>query len=181
MKICQMRFLLAIPVLAVALGGAARAHDGEMPCSKALLHGDYAFTVSGQIFPLGGLPITRQGVAMTHFYGDGTLTQTDFVMQYPDMEGGSSPVPGKPDDLTQFNTGEQGSYQVFANCTGEMEIDFSPVGKGGAVIKARFVLSRDGDAIHTVVYFAQPPGAPGPVPAMIQSEGHRLFRRARTD
>lgn len=180
MKIWQMRFLLAVPVLAVALGGAARAHGDDAPCSKALLHGDYAFTITGEIFPSGRPVVTRQGVAMTHFNGNGTLTQTDFVMQYPDMDGGSSPVPGEPDTLTQFNTGEQGSYQVFANCTGEMEIDFPPLGEGGAVIKARFVLSRDGNAIHTVVYFAQPPGASGPVPAMIQSEGHRLFRRSRT-
>jgi hypothetical protein len=179
MKICQMRFLLAVPVLAVALGGAAGAHDEDAPCSQALLHGDYAFTITGQIFSPGKPVVTRQGVAMTDFHGDGTLTQTDFVMQYPDKGGGSSPVPGEPDSLTQFNTGEQGSYQVFADCTGEMEIDFPPLGEGGAVIKARFVLSRDGDTIHTVVYFAQPPGAPGPVPAMIQSEGHRLFRRSR--
>jgi len=178
MKIWQMRSLLAAPVLALALGGAARAHDGDASCSKALLHGDYAFTITGQIFPPGKPVITRQGVAMAHFNGDGTLTQTDFVMQYPDMGGGSSPVPGEPDGVTQFNTGEQGSYQVFANCTGEMEIDFPPLGGGGAVIKARFVLSRDGKAIHTVVYSAQPPGAPGPVPAMIQSEGHRLFQRS---
>ncbi len=176
MTIWQTRSLLAAPVLALALGGAARAHAGEAPCTKALLHGDYAFTITGQIFPPGKPAITRQGVAMTHFNGDGTLTQTDFVMQYPDMSGGSSPVPGEPDGVTQFNTGEQGSYQVFASCTGEMEIDFPPVGAGGAVIKARFVLSRDGKAIHTVVYSAQPPGAPGPVPAMIQSEGHRLFK-----
>jgi len=179
MKICETRSLLAVAVLAVTLGGVARAHDDDAPCSKALLHGDYAFTITGQIFPPGKPVVTREGVAMTHFNGDGTLTQTDFVMQYPDMAGGSSPVPGEPDGVTQFNTGEQGSYQVFANCTGEMEIDFPPLGDGGAVIKARFVLSRDGDAIHTVVYFAQPPGAPGPVPAMIQSEGRRLFRPER--
>ena len=180
MKIWQMCPLLAIPVLAVALGGAARANGDHAPCSKALLHGDYAFTITGEIFPPGKPVISRQGVAMTHFNGDGTLTQTDFVMQHPDMGGGSSPVPGEPDALTQFNTGEQGSYQVFANCTGEMEIDFPPLGEGGAVIKARFVLSRDGHAIHTVVYFAQPPGAAGPVPALIQSEGHRLFPRSPT-
>ena len=172
----QMRSLLAAPAIALALGGAARAHEGAAPCSKALLHGDYAFTITGQTFPPGKPAVTRQGVAMTHFNGDGTLTQTDFVMQYPDMTGRSSPVPGEPDGLTQFNTGEQGSYQVFANCTGEMEIDFPPLGDGGAVIKARFVLSDDGNAIHTVVYFLQPPSALGPVPAIIQSQGYRLFR-----
>jgi len=175
MKIWQMHSLLAAPVLAVAFGGVAQAQDGEALCSNALLHGDYAFTITGQILPPGKPVVTRQGVAITHFNGYGKLTQTDFVMQYPDMAGGSSPVPGEADALTHFNTGEQGTYQVFANCTGEMEIDFPPVGEGGAVIKTRFVLSRDGNAIHTVVYFAQPPGAAGPVPAMITSEGHRLF------
>jgi hypothetical protein len=79
-----------------------------------------------------------------------------------------------PDSVTDFNVGEVGSYTVFPDCTGEMTIDFPPIGSGGAIVKGRFVLSDEGRVIHTTIYFAQPPGAPGPVPALIHSEGHKI-------
>ncbi|HEX3951428.1 MAG TPA: hypothetical protein VHW95_16345 [Steroidobacteraceae bacterium] len=161
--------------LGMTLSASVRAADNDH-CSNATLHGDYAFTINGQIFPPGKPQITRDGVAMTHFDGDGMLSQNDFVMQYPDMLGMSSPVPNgdPPDAVTAFNVGETGKYRVFADCTGWLEIDFPPVGSGGAIIKGRFVLSDNGRAIHLIVYSAQPPLAPGPVPALIHSEGHKL-------
>ncbi len=173
--------ILAAVALAVALPGAARAQSTDNDgCTKATLKGDYAFTVYGQVFPPGKPVITRDGVAMTHFDGKGGITQVDFVMQYPDMSGGSSPVPNgdPPDGTTNFNVGEKGTYTVFEDCTGQMEIDFPPIGGGGAVIKLRFVLSDEGRAIHTTVYWAQPPQPPTaePVvlPALIHSEGRKL-------
>ena len=51
--------------------GATRAQEEEEGCTNSTLKGDYAFTVSGQIFIPGATPIQREGVAMTHFYGDG--------------------------------------------------------------------------------------------------------------
>jgi hypothetical protein len=161
--------------ITLALSVTARAGDNDH-CSNTTLRGDYAFTINGQVFPPGKPSITRDGVALTHFDGKGFLRQNDFVMQYPDVLGMSSPVSNgdPPDPTTGFNVGETGTYQVYDDCTGWMEIDFPPVGAGGAVIKGRIVLSADGRAIHLTVYSAQPPQAPGPVPALIHSEGHRL-------
>ena len=161
--------------MGMMLSALARADDNDH-CSNATLRGDYAFVVNGRIFPPGKPSIARDGVAMTHFNGAGVLSQNDFVMQYPDMLGMSSPVPnGDPaDPTTGFNVGETGTYEVYENCTGWMEIDFPPVGAGGAVIKGRLVLSERGRAIHLTVFSAKPPQAPGPVPALIHSEGHKL-------
>jgi hypothetical protein len=90
--------------------------------------------------------------------------------------GMSSPVPNGdlPDPTTNFNTGETGTYQVYEDCTGWMEIDFPPTGGGGAVVNGGIVLSDGGRAIHLTVYSAKPPRAPAAVPALIHSEGHKL-------
>jgi hypothetical protein len=165
--------LASVALAALPIVGVAGDEDSD-GCSNWTLKGDYAFTINGQIFPAPGMVITRDGVAITHFQGNGRLTQVDFVMQFPDMAGGSSPVPGVPDDHTGFNGGEQGTYTVFADCTGEFEVDFPPLGAGGAIVKARFVLGEHGRQIHATVYSAQPPHAPGPVPALIHSEGQRI-------
>ncbi|MFZ0818513.1 MAG: hypothetical protein WAM91_00470 [Candidatus Acidiferrales bacterium] len=177
MKMWLCKGILGALALVIALPGAVRAQSTDNDgCTNATLHGDYAFTINGQIFPPGKPVITRDGIAMTHFDGKGGFTQVDFVMQYPDMTGNSSPVPNgdPPDATTSFNVNESGTYTVFKDCTGEMVINFPPIGTGGAVIKLRFVLSNKGRAIHTTVYSAQPPNAPGPVPALIHSEGHKL-------
>lgn len=158
--------------IAIPLTARAQANDND-GCSNSTLRGDYAFTISGQILAPNKPVVTRQGVAITHFDGYGYFKQVDFVMQYPDASGNSSQVPGVPDPTTQFNTEETGTYTVFPDCTGEMEIDFPPH-PGGAVIKLRFVLSNGGSTIHTEVYSVTPPGAPGPVPAIIHSEGKKL-------
>jgi len=161
--------------MGLVISATTRAADNDN-CSNRTLQGDYAFVVNGQIFLPGKPSVTRDGIAMTHFNGAGVLSQNDFVMQYPDMLGTSSPVPNgdPPDPTTGFNVGESGTYEVYEDCTGWMEIDFPPVGAGGAVIKGRLVLSERGRAIHLTVYSAQPPHAPAPVPALIHSEGHKL-------
>jgi hypothetical protein len=176
MNINRFNWTISALALALALTASASAQASEDRCSNETLHGDYAFTINGQVFPPGKPVITRDGVARTHFDGKGNLTQADFVMQFPDMTGGSSPVPNgdPPDSVTDFNVGEMGTYTVFPDCTGEITINFPPIGAGGAVVKGRFVLSAEGRAIHTTVYSAQPPGAPGPVPALIHSEGHKI-------
>ncbi len=171
--ICKVT--LAAIALAAVLPAVTHAQTGDNDgCTDATLRGDYAFTISGQIFVPSKPIVTREGVAMTHFDGHGGVTQVDFVMQYPDMSGNSSPVPGMPDPATQFNTGETGSYTVFPDCTGAMELDFPPQNAGGAIIKLRFVLSDEGRTIHTEVYYVKPPNAPSPVPALIHSEGRKL-------
>lgn len=165
--------LSAIAFGLVALAGASRVRASEHQCSNETLHGDYAFTIKGQVFIPDGPTFTRDGVAMTHFDGNGVVTQEDFVMQLVNVGGVpvSSSVVGNPNG---FTVGETGHYTVFPDCTGEMEIDFPPVLAGGAVVKVMFVLSDEGRAIHTTVYWAQPPGAAGRVPALIHSEGFKL-------
>ncbi|MGC2421749.1 MAG: hypothetical protein WA405_08885 [Candidatus Acidiferrales bacterium] len=181
LRLCKCIFAAAALAMLVPVAVRAQGIDND-GCSNRTLRGDYSFTINGQVFPPGKPAVTRDGVAVANFdgktdiNGNGGLTQVDFVMQYPDMSGGSSPVPNAdpPDSTTSFNVGETGTYRVFNDCTGEAEIDFPPQGGGGAVIKFRFVLSYDGSAIHTTVYYVQPPGATMPVPALIHSEGWRL-------
>lgn len=180
-----MKSLLARGMLTAALGllaltGAARGQDND-GCTDATLKGDYAFTVSGQIFmPNNGPVIQREGVAMTHFDGAGHLTQVDFVLSSPNAA--PPPGPSPTDPVTGFHNEETGVYTVNADCTGRFEIDFpsitTPNGTvvKGAVIQAMFVLSDHGKAIHTVVSSLTPPGAPGPVPTLIRSEGRKLGR-----
>ena len=176
MNIIRFNCTISAMALGLALAATSGAQASEDRCSNEMLSGDYAFTVNGQVFRPGLPVITRDGVARTHFDGNGKLTQVDFVMQFPDMTGMSSPVPNgdAADSVSEFNVGETGSYTVFADCTGEMTINFPPVGSGGAIIKGKFVLSDEGRAIHATIYFAQPPGAPGPIPALIHSEGHKI-------
>jgi hypothetical protein len=162
-----------------AFCGAARAqvqdNDG---CSNSTLKGDYAFTVSGQIFLSSTVTVQREGIAMTHFDGEGKLTQIDVVLSDPS----APPPPGVPPlDELKFQINETGTYSVRADCTGTFTIDFpdltNPVTKvttQGAHITTNFVLSDGGRAIHTIVTKLVPPGASAAVPALIRSEGHKL-------
>jgi len=94
-------------VLACSIGGVAGAQAADNDgCRNATLLGDYAFRVDGQLLPPGAPPIARQGVAMTHFDGEGGLTQVDFVMS------NGAPLGGPADPSTGFHIDEQGSYQV---------------------------------------------------------------------
>lgn len=172
MKNCFFRVTLAATLLLIGLPSAASAQPGT-PCSTEILSGTYAFTISGQIFHPDGTVDNRQGVAITHFYGWGGLSQNDFVVST--INGKSAPVPGVKDPTTGFNTAETGTYQVNPDCTGNMEIDFpAPPGETGAVIKLMFVLSDNGNSIHTVVSSLTPPGASAPVAASIRSEGRKI-------
>ena len=172
---------LLVAVLAVAvLGGrTARAQSTDNDgCSNATLTGDYAFTVSGKIFLPSGIIVEREGVAMTHFDGTGNLSQVDFVLSSPNA--GPPPGTAPVDPITGFHTQETGTYAVHSDCTGTFTIHFPPFTTStggsisGAIIVVKFVLSDGGRSIHTVVVSLTPPGAPGPVPALIRSEGRKL-------
>ena len=164
-------------VLAVMSSGVrAQGHQG---CTNATLKGDYAFTVSGQIFlpaPDGTtLTVQREGVALTHFDGAGNLSQVDHVLSSPNAPA----PPGVPptDPVTGFQTGENGTYIVYPDCTGTYTFsdpDFVNTDIPGAVITVKFVLSNGGRSVHAVVVSLTPPGAKGPVSALIHAEGHKL-------
>src|SRR5260370_41148447 len=64
---------------------ASAQNAGNKPppfvCSNAALDGDYAFRVSGEVFSSGTTVAQyRDGVAMTHFNGNGGLSPEDFIM-----------------------------------------------------------------------------------------------------
>lgn len=167
--------LLASTLVLLALSGTAWA-ESNRGCSDAALYGDYAFTVSGQIFLPNGTTVLRRGVALTHFDGAGHLTQVDQVLSSPN----ATVVPGAPvDPATGFHDQETGTYAVNPDCTGTFSVQFPPnVSSSGTVPGAKltvlFVLSNHGRDIDTIVTSLTPPGAPGPVPALIHSEGHKL-------
>jgi len=69
MRTLFLRAVLASAVTMLGLSRTARAWDND-GCKNSTLDGDYAFTVSGQIF-LGPLTVSREGVALTHFDGKG--------------------------------------------------------------------------------------------------------------
>jgi hypothetical protein len=177
MKALLWKGMLTAAITLWALTGSARAqdHDG---CTNATLNGDYGSTISGQIFIPNGPTIQREGIAMTHFDGTGHLSQVDFVLSSPNA--GPPPGVSPTDPVTGFHNEETGSYTVNADCTGHFEMDFplltTPSGTTGkgAIIQVKFVLSNHGRSIHTIVTSLTPPGAPGPVPALIRSEGHKL-------
>jgi hypothetical protein len=179
------KYLFAIVVGPLIFNVSVRAqnndHDG---CSNSTLKGDYAFTISGQIFNQNGTFTQVNGVAMTNFDGEadaqgkGGLTQVDFIVSNP-------PLPGPPpptDPLTSFRTQESGTYQVFPDCTGKATINFPPL-QHGLVIQLTFVLSNQGRKIHAVVstLTAPTPGGPVTIPAAISAVAEKVgtIRRER--
>ena len=179
MKTLLWKGTLTTAVTLLALTSSARGQDNG-GCTDATLKGDYAFTVSGQIFMPNGVVVQRDGVAMTHFDGARHLAQVDFVLSSPNAAPPPGPIP--TDSVTGFHNMETGSYAVNSDCTGHFEIINpsitlpSGVTINGAKIDVMFVLSNHGRTIHTIVTSLTPPGAPGPVPALIHSEGYKLGR-----
>lgn len=49
-------------------------------CTDRLLLGDYAFIVEGLVFPAPGVEVAVRGVHMTHFDGEGGLSQVDHLV-----------------------------------------------------------------------------------------------------
>jgi len=146
-------------------------------CTDATLKGDYSVTISGQIFLPGGVVVQRLGINITHFDGAGHLVQEDLVLSSPNAP---APPGVSPTNAAGLHIDETGTYAVNPDCTGALTINFpnltTPGGGSvkGAVISAHFTISDGGRAIHILVTSLTPPGAPGPVPALISSEGHKV-------
>ncbi|HEX6805734.1 MAG TPA: hypothetical protein VF133_18780 [Terriglobales bacterium] len=176
MKLTVGKLWLAALSLTLALPAMSLAQSGDNDsCTNATLSGDYAFRVSGQIYPpvpQGMPPVTiqRDGVAMTHFDAAGKLTQVDFIMS------NGVPLMGPTDPLTGFHVAETGWYQVFPDCTGKAEIHFPtpPGGTSGAVIDLKFVLSNQGRTLHAIVSSLTPPNSTASIPASIHSDAEKL-------
>jgi len=140
--------MMAAAIALPALSGIAQAqvtdNDG---CSNATLKGDYGFRIHGkllgiktvagpQIFPD---PLLTDGVAMTFFDGKGKLSQVDYVLR----DGVQNPGPKDP--KTGFGVDENGQYTVFADCTGQFQLDLPTV-----LIEVKFVLAEEGRQIYGV-------------------------------
>jgi hypothetical protein len=131
--------MIATPVMIVcgllASGAPARAQpEDDGHCSNQILRGDYGFAVEGLILPAPGVTIPVRGVHMTHFDGNGNLTQVDSII----LNGG--PI----SDWTLVT----GTYHVDANCTGTILLHPST----GGFVNLRILVVRKGKEIHTVVW-----------------------------
>src|SRR6201984_2681760 len=78
--------MAAIPIVMIVcfmLAGASAMAQSDMapsanrPCSNRSLLGDYGFVVEGLLLPAPGVALPGRGVTMTHFDGEGNLTQVD--------------------------------------------------------------------------------------------------------
>jgi hypothetical protein len=165
--------ILALATVAAFTGVASFAQDVPPHCSSATIEGYYAFRVSGEVFTAAGV-VNRDGIALTHFYGNHLLTQVDYVL------ANGVPVAG-PTDANGFHDMETGTYSVNEDCTGEAEIDFPtpPGGTSGAVIKLFFVISDDGRQLNTIVTSLTPPNSTQAVPANIHSDAIRVHNGPR--
>ena len=176
MKSFPLKVAVGLELLWMCLPGPAHAQSTDNDgCTNATLTGDYAFTISGQIFVPNGPVIQREGIAMTHFDGAGNLSQVDLVLSSPNAvapPGFALPT----DSVTGFHTQEKGTYTIYSDCTGTFTINFPPatssVGNiSGAIIVAKFVLSNGGRLIHTIVTSLTPPRRAGTSPSADSQRG----------
>jgi hypothetical protein len=141
-----VRGMLAAAIALPALSGPAQADNDK--CSNATLKGDYATRIQGkllgivtaagpQIFPD---PLLVDGVAMARFDGKGKFTQVDYVLR----DGVQNPGPKDPE--TGFGINETGTYTVFSDCTGQFELNPSPV----VLIEVKFVVAEQGRQLYGI-------------------------------
>jgi hypothetical protein len=122
------------------MGAQAEARSGESPaasatCSNRTLRGSYGFSIEGTI--LAGTPnaFAVRGVAMTHYDGEGNLTQVDFTTR--------NGVPFNAD----WRPGS-GTYEINADCTGSAHIIQSD---GTPSVNLKFVVVDRGREVRTTV------------------------------
>ena len=73
MRKTSIKVIVLSAICLFSLLAAPRAFANET-CNNSVLDGEYASTVSGQIFHADGTAETRQGLAMMHFDGHGSFT-----------------------------------------------------------------------------------------------------------
>jgi hypothetical protein len=120
------------PVLAgaSAMAQSDMARSGNRRCSNRSLLGDYGFVVEGLLLPAPGVALPGRGVTMTHFDGEGNLTQVDSLIINGSPVSDWSPVTG--------------TYHV----NGTMNI----LPSAGGFVNLRIVVVKQGKEIHTVVW-----------------------------
>ena len=113
---------------------SAWAQSTDKTCSNRTLSGHYGFAIEG-VASLGAQIGVLRGVAMTHFDGEGHLSQVDHVV-----------VNGAPPPM-EWNPGS-GIYSINPDCTGTATINFPD---GRSSVQLSLVVAREGREIHTVV------------------------------
>lgn len=136
MKTCQSRAVIFVCCAVLASAAFSWAQPESEGCSNRTLEGDYAFTVQGDLIIPVPVPhlIPLRGVAMTHFDGEGNLSQVDHV-----LANGVPPA-------VEWRPGV-GTYSVNPDCTGAAQINI----EGRPPLNLRFVIAAKGKEIHTVV------------------------------
>jgi hypothetical protein len=113
--------------------GADDSSPSHAECSDDTLRGDYAFVIDGTIFAPPG-PLLLRGVAMTHFDGNGNLSQVDFTT----LNGAATGTDWRP---------ATGTYEINADCTGKAQI----LPAGAPPLNLRLVVGDRGRQIWTIV------------------------------
>jgi hypothetical protein len=136
MKIRLPKLCLPALIASLLLAASALAQESLPTCTDRLITGAYGFTIRGQ--KLGGPgPIGPQvGVAMAHFDGEGSFTQTDTVTIDGLVVADFSHPPAT------------GTYTVNSDCTGTFTINFTD---GRPPVATAFVVVDNGNEIDVVV------------------------------
>ena len=136
MKIRLPKLCLLALIATILLAPSALAQENLPTCTNRLLSGDYGFTIRGQKLAGPG-PIGPQvGIAMAHFDGDGSFTQTDTVtINGVVVADFTHPAASK-------------TYTVNPDCTGTFTINFAD---GRPPVATAFVVVDNGNEIDVVV------------------------------
>lgn len=165
----SIRLAFAAVAFCLASGQALMAQNGvfQSVCTNATLEGDYGFVVTGTrpSAPTPGAPAeTIVGVAMTHFDGNGNLTQTDNI--HGSITGTASP-----------NRPGTGTYTINSDCSGTMTLS-SP---GSPTLTLSIVVVDDGNEVRTAVTDPTATVTPGTASpqVIVTSNGRRVVTRQR--
>jgi hypothetical protein len=146
-----MKTAMTILLLMATAGWAQETRHPA--CSNETLNGDYGFSLTGTRPSGPNLPIeTIVGTAMTHFNGDGTLTQTD------NIHGSLSGFP-------EADRPGSGTYNLNRDCTGTMTLS----NPGSPTLTLAIVVVDNGDEVRTAVV--------DPPPVIVSSNGRRVATR----
>ena len=128
-----MRFVIATTI-GLLLGAAGTLQ--AQPCNNHTLNDDYGFIITGtRPSAPGPLAPSEQvvGVALTHFDGEGNLTQIDNV--HGSVSGTTTDRPGT------------GTYTINADCSGTMTIQNT----GAPTLQLRIVVVNHGAEVDAAV------------------------------
>jgi hypothetical protein len=150
MKKCLPLLLACLLSTVLSFGEDNDSH----PCDVSMLNGDYGFSISGSrptVTTAGPAIEQILGVAHTHFYGDGTLTQEDNIH-------------GSLGGWETHDRPGTGSYTVNTDCSGTMTIQ-SEGTPTPPLLTLRIEVVDHGREVRTVVV--------EPAAVMVTSNGRR--------